>query len=100
MTLEGHVENGAIVCDNHNPLPEGAKVRVEVVAKANGSEPDNDLVSAIDRVKLAVQQAKGKSPAPDAKTLAERYAAALGAAADLPADMAERHDRYIHRSEP
>ena len=31
MTLEAHVENGQIVLDEPAQLPEGAKVRIEVV---------------------------------------------------------------------
>jgi hypothetical protein len=34
MTLEGRVENGAIVLDSPTPLPEGARVRIEVIARA------------------------------------------------------------------
>jgi hypothetical protein len=33
MSLEGHVENGQIVLDTPAELPQGAKVRVEVVTK-------------------------------------------------------------------
>jgi hypothetical protein len=34
MLLEGHVENGQIVIDEPATLPEGAKVRVEIVRSA------------------------------------------------------------------
>ena len=30
MTLEGRVENGTIVLESPTPLPEGARVRIEV----------------------------------------------------------------------
>jgi len=32
MTLEGRVENGAIILEPPTPLPEGTRVRVEVIA--------------------------------------------------------------------
>ena len=86
MTLEGHVQNGAIVLDDAARLPEGAKVRVEVLPGPSDAEPSNGAISAYDRIKSAVQQAKQQRAEPDAPTLAQRYASALGAAADLPAD--------------
>jgi len=33
MTLEGRVENGAIVLEPPAPLPEGARVRIEILAR-------------------------------------------------------------------
>jgi hypothetical protein len=40
MTLDGHIENGNIVLDESATLPEGAKVRIEVLPenKDNGSK--------------------------------------------------------------
>ena len=59
--------NGVVVFDGPQPpLPEGAKVRVELVE------------------------------APGRKTLAEALATIIGIAEGLPADMAEEHDHYIH----
>ncbi len=97
MTLEGHVENGTIVLDGATGLPEGAKVRVQVLANDDGVAAKDGAPAVYDRIKLAVQQAK-QQPA-SSGTLAERYASALGSAADLPEDMAERHDHYIHGSD-
>jgi hypothetical protein len=31
--------------------------------------------------------------------MAERYASVIGTAVDLPPDLAERHDHYIHGSD-
>ena len=31
MTIEGHIENGHIILDEQIPLPEGMKVRVELL---------------------------------------------------------------------
>jgi hypothetical protein len=68
QTYAGEVRNGVVVFEgNPPPLPEGAKVRVELV----------------------------QQPARP-KTLAERYAAIIGIAEGLPPDMAEEHDHYIH----
>lgn len=71
MQFEGHVENGVVVFDQQNVLVEGTKVLIEAVPTTS---------------------ANIKPP----RTLAERYAAARGIAPDLPADMAQRHDHYIH----
>ena len=64
----GEVRNGVVVFEETPPpLPEGAKVRVELVQKP--AQP---------------------------RTLAEHYAAIIGIAEGLPPDMAEEHDHYIH----
>ena len=68
MTLQGHVKNGTIVFDPPVVLPEGATVQVEVVAS------------------------------PPRKTLAERLKNVVGIASDLPSDMADQHDHYLHGS--
>lgn len=84
MVLEGHVKNGSIVLDPPAKLPEGARVRVHVMTS---------LEAAAERVRLA-------RLAPDTgPTLAERYASVMGTAVDLPSDLAERHDHYIHGSD-
>jgi hypothetical protein len=68
MTLQGHVKNGTIVFDPPVVLPEGAAVQVEVVT------------------------------APPRRTLAERLKNVVGIASDLPPDMADQHDHYLHGS--
>jgi hypothetical protein len=67
MSFEGKVENGIIVLDNGQQLPEGA--RVEVIVR--------------------------DAPAPKA-TLRDRLLNLAGTVDDLPADMARNHDHYIH----
>lgn len=63
MVLDGTVVNGQIMMEPSQPrLPEGAKVRVELVA-----EPTLAFLL--------------------------KYA---GKAKDLPADLAENHDHYLH----
>jgi hypothetical protein len=64
------VRNGAVVFDEGTPpLPEGARLRVEIVA-----EPVNSR----------------------GRTLAERLASVIGKAEGLPTDLADQHDHYLH----
>jgi len=72
MSFHGHVENGVVVFDEPVSLPEGTPVRVEPVAAARGQT--------------------GTPP----KTLAERFGSVIGAAVNLPEDMAKNHDHYLH----
>ena len=66
MTLEGHVKNGTIILDPATPLPEGARVRVEVIS------------------------------GPAAPTLFDRIGHLAGKAKHLPPDAAEQHDHYLY----
>ena len=66
MVFQGHIENGVAVFDEPASLPEGMKVRIVPV----------------------VNTAR--------KTLAERFKNIIGAVDDLPDDMAENHDHYLH----
>ncbi len=64
----GQVQNGVIVLDDGSPsLPEGTKVRVETVGM-------DDTI----------------------RDLSRRLVAIAGTAKDLPADLAQQHDHYIH----
>jgi hypothetical protein len=54
MTLEGRVENGAIVLEPPTPLPEGARVRIEIIS---GTEP-----SLFDRIGHLAGKAKHLPP--------------------------------------
>ena len=67
MSFEGTVQNGVVVFDSQQQLPDGT--RVEVI----------------------VQEASVKQP-----TLRDRLAKLAGTVDDLPADMARNHDHYIH----
>jgi hypothetical protein len=67
MALEGTVINGTIVLDNAQVLPDGA--RVQVLLKPSEDQP---------------------------KTLREFLLEHAGCMTDLPADLAEQHDHYIH----
>ena len=66
MVYRGHIQDGLVVIDDSVSLPEGTSVLVEPVA--------------------------GEA----AKSLAERFKDVIASISDLPADMAENHDRYIH----
>ena len=66
MSYEGRVENGVVVFDGEQPLPDGARVLVE---PARPAKP---------------------------RTLAERLQSVIGIAKGLPSDLAENHDHYLH----
>ncbi len=66
MTLHGTLKKGTIVLDEPASWPDGTRVEVAV-------------------------QAGGKK-----LTLAEKLLRHAGTVPDLPADMSEQHDHYIH----
>ena len=72
MTYKGHIKNGAVVMDESVQLPEGAEVDVALRAPV---EP------------------------PRSSTFYERFADLIGSCPDLPPDMAETHDHYLHGRE-
>jgi hypothetical protein len=74
MTVDGHIENGQIVLNQEIPLPEGMKVRVELLSD-DGTEQ--------------------KADAPPGKQF-EHYQSIIGAIDDLPTDFAAQHDHCIH----
>jgi hypothetical protein len=74
MALEGHIKNGQIVLDHDALLPEGMRVRVELLER-EVSQPTSEL---------------------ELPTLYERYRDIIGRAEDLPSDFAENHDHHIH----
>jgi hypothetical protein len=66
MKYRGRVKNGVIVLDGPVELPEGTPVNVEPTEA--GTIP----------------------------TLAEQFNDVIGIVTDMPSDMAENHDHYIH----
>src|SRR5262249_16036409 len=68
------IENGVIVLDEATTLPDGMRVRVEVVpvGKTQAEEVE------------------------EPKTLYERYQSVIGVIDDMPEDFAAQHDHYIH----
>jgi hypothetical protein len=71
MTYRGIVKNGVIVLGDERELPEGTEVRVEPV--------------------VPFEDSAGEGP-----TLVEQFRDLIGTVPDLPSDMAERHDHYLH----
>ncbi len=69
MTYKAHIKNGAVVLDEPIQLPEGAEV--EVALRAPGESQRTS-------------------------SLLERFEGVVGACSDLPSDMAENHDHYLH----
>ncbi len=69
-TYTAEVKNGVVVFDEGvPPPPEGARLRIEVVAETAG---------------------------PRRRTLSERLASVVGRAEGLPTDLADQHDHYLH----
>jgi len=82
MSFEGTFIDGRVVPDSPSGIPEGARVRFEVVpAPATKTEP------VVHRLR------------PDGKPLTPLNQFLLsisGTVPDLPPDMARNHDHYIH----
>jgi len=72
MELEGTVHNGVILLETGSALPEGT--RVTVIPRPPVPVPPEETIP----------------------TILERYGEIVGIAPELPADMAEHHDHYIH----
>jgi len=66
MVYRGHIRNGVVAPDEPLPLPEGTEVNIE---PADSGPP---------------------------MTLAELFKDVIGVVTDLPEDMAENHDHYLH----
>ena len=73
MVYQGHVENGAIRLQDSVVLPEGAEVRVEIVAPADQRKSRQGRVNLYDRLKPLI-----------------------GAAKDLPPDASVNVDHYLY----
>ena len=69
MTYRGRVQNGVIVLEGERTLADGTIVRVEPID--NGLEPPT-------------------------RSLSSKLADLAGRASGLPADLARRHDHYLH----
>lgn len=71
MVYRGVVKNGVVVLPEGAELPDGTQVRVEPVA--GGEEVVNE-----------------------GPTLLEQFADVIGTVPELPPDMAQQHDHYLH----
>jgi hypothetical protein len=67
----GIVKNGVVVLREGAELPDDTEVRIEPVAS-------------------------GESLPAEGRTLAEQFSDVIGTVPDLPPDMAEHHDHYLH----
>ena len=72
MVYRGHVRGGVVVFDADLRLPEGIEVTIEPVAPS-----------------------PGKALAPG-KSLTEQLGDLVGSVPDLPSDMVQQHDQYLH----
>ena len=77
MTVEGHIENGRVVLHSQLPLPEGMRVRVELLDTVAGNQDANP-------------------PASELPSLYERMKPFIGSVEGLPPDFAINHDHYLH----
>ena len=73
MVYEGHVEKGVVIVDDPVNLPDGTKVKVEIVVTTGNDASDLSE-----------------------PTLYEQLAPLVGAAKGLPSDLARNHDHYLH----
>jgi hypothetical protein len=71
MTYRGIVKNGVVVFGDTAKLAEGTAVRVEPIAQS-------------------------ASVSDDGLTLVEQFRDLIGTVPELPSDMAENHDHYLH----
>lgn len=69
MQLEGHVQNGAIILNHPVPLPEGARVRIEILPVTT----TGDEGTLYDSLQHLIGKAKG-----------------------LPPDASVNHDHYLY----
>jgi predicted DNA-binding antitoxin AbrB/MazE fold protein len=73
MTYRGHVRNGVVQLDEPVSLPEGAEVRVDVLASPEDARVESSVPSLYEQLKNVI-----------------------GKATELPPDLAENHDHYLH----
>lgn len=71
MVYRGVVKNGVVVIEEGATLPEGTEVRIEPFAR-------------------------GETVPSEGPTLIEQFGNVIGTVPDLPSDMAENHDHYLH----
>lgn len=76
MTIEGQIINGQVVLNVQVPVPDGTRVRVELLKDAkteNAKQTEKELPSLYERMKSFVGSVEG-----------------------LPSDYAINHDHYLH----
>lgn len=80
MTFQGIVQNGVIVIENGAVLPEGSKVSVAIVT-TTGKESVDELIDPNETTGQRMVR------------IAKKHA---GRETNLPSDLAENHDHYLH----
>lgn len=74
MTLEGTILNGAIVLDDGPTLPEGARVRVDVITDADefeGMPPGGSREEVLASLRESIEDMKAGRTRPFEEALAE-----------------------------
>ena len=71
MVYRGIVKNGVVVLREGTDLPEGTEVRIEAIVPS-------------------------ESVPVEGPTLVEQFGDVIGTVPDLPPDMADQHDHYLH----
>jgi hypothetical protein len=102
MTYKGHVENGKVVFDEAAQLPEGTRVRIEVISSPANDTDEEQHLSLAERLASVIGKAEGL-PEDAAEnvdhylygTLSHGLAEFKGKAEGLPADWSDRHDDYL-----
>ena len=72
MTYKGTIRNGVVVFQGDVSLPENAEVNVELIGQTDCKQPPS---------------------------WAEVFKDVIGSVDDMPSDMAENHDHYVHGTE-
>jgi len=87
MTCRGKVTGGVVVLEKPDALPEGAEVKVELVAKRKRA---SRMPSPADKLRaLGGKARKGVDGWEELLRLA-------GSVKGLPSDLAENHDHYLY----
>ena len=79
MSFRGRIKNGVVEFEEAVPLPDGTEVDVDPAAGSFG-----ECVQTLPEIEGAIP------------TLYEQFKEWIGIIDDLPEDMAENHDHYIH----
>ena len=62
MTYRGHVKNGVVVLDERVKLPEGAEVKVDLLAASADGPVDEEIPTLYERLKPFIGKAHGLPP--------------------------------------
>ncbi len=71
MTYRGRVKNGVVVLDDSVKLPEGAEVKVNLLAASPETPPEEDIPTLYERIEAFVGKVHGLPP--DASVNLDHY---------------------------